>query len=444
MLIIDWIKLELRRQVMKSLLAPSHKKKIREKHEKKRKTENRPHQVFYLHQVDDPYSHLCCQILNQLENSYDIEVIPLVVGSPPSSSTPEVEMLQKHNIEDAKMIAPYYGLTFETNEIDIEPKNIKIAQSVLLGTKQETFAKVSLEVGDALWRNDSKTLQDLQQNSTVLSDEEISACMTINSQKQKKLGHYYGGVFAYEGECYGCIDRVPFLEERLIALGANKSDQQSILKRKSLKDELPLKLDGLTLEVLFSARSPYSYLALPQLIKFRKRYPIKVVYSPILPMVMRGMVINREKMFYILSDCKRIAEKKGIPFGNIADPLGKAVERCYSLFKFIKQKGKEEDYFNAFLRAVWSEGQHGYLDKTIKNVVEKIDLDWEDAKKELDNDDWREEIEANRLMLYEVGKWGPPTMILKNRDNEVIISVWGQDRIWLVEEALYLMQERNK
>ena len=444
MLLINWLKLEVRRRIIKSLLTPSHRKKIRGKRERKRKTENRSHQVFYLHQVDDPYSHLCCQILDQLENSYDIEVIPLVVGPPPPSSTPEVEMLQKHNIEDAKMIAPYYGLAFETNEKDVDSKNIEIAQSILLGTNQENFAKISLKVGEALWRNDSETLQDLQQNSTILSDEEISARIAINSRKQKKLGHYYGGVFAYEGECYGYIDRVPFLEERLIELGTNKSDQQSIFKRKSLKDELPLKLDGLTLEVLFSVRSPYSYLALQQLIEFRKRYPIKVVYRPILPMVMRGMVINREKMFYILSDCKRIAEKKGIPFGNIADPLGKAVERCYSLFKFIKQKGKEEDYFNAFLRAVWSEGQHGYLDKTIKNVVEKIDLDWEDAKKELDNDDWREEIEANRLMLYEVGKWGPPTMILKNRDNEVIISVWGQDRIWLVEEALYLMQERNK
>ena len=444
MLIIDWIKLELRRQVTRSLLAPSHKKKIREKRERKRKTENRPHQVFYLHQVDDPYSHLCCQILDQLEHSYNIEVIPLVVGSPPPSSTPEVEMLKKHNIEDAKMIAPYYGLTFDTNEIDIEPKNIKIAQSILLGTEQEAFAKVSLEVGEALWRNDSKTLRALQQNSTVLSNEEISRQIIMNSQKQKKLGHYYGGVFAYEGECYACIDRVSFLEERLIALGINKFDQISILKRSSSKDTLPLKLDGITLEVLFSARSPYSYLALPQLIDFGKRYPVKIVYRPILPMVMRGMVINREKMFYILSDCKRIAEKQGIPFGNIVDPLGKAVERCYSLFKFIKEKGKEEDYFNVFLRAVWSEGQHGYLDKTIKNVVEKIDLNWEEAKKELDNDDWREEIEANRLMLYEVGKWGPPTMILKNRDQEVVLSVWGQDRIWLIEEELYLMQERNK
>jgi len=444
MLLINWIKLEFRRQVTKSLLAPSHREKAREKRERKRKTDNRSHQVFYLHQVDDPYSHLCCQILDQLKHSYNIEVIPLVVGSPPPSSTPEVEMLKKHNIEDAKMIAPYYGLTFDTNEIDIEPKNIKIAQSILLGTEQEAFAKVSLEVGEALWRNDSKTLRALQQNSTVLSNEEISRQIIMNSQKQKKLGHYYGGVFAYEGECYACIDRVSFLEERLIALGINKFDQISILKRSSSKDTLPLKLDGITLEVLFSARSPYSYLALPQLIDFGKRYPVKIVYRPILPMVMRGMVINREKMFYILSDCKRIAEKKGIPFGNITDPLGKTVERCYSLFKFIKEKGKEEDYFNVFLRAVWSEGQHGYLDKTIKNVVEKIDLNWEEAKKELDNDDWREEIEANRLMLYEVGKWGPPTMILKNRDQEVVLSVWGQDRIWLIEEELYLMQERNK
>jgi len=444
MLLIDWIKLEISRQVTKSLLAPSRRKKIREKRERKRKTENRPHQVFYLHQVDDPYSHLCCQILDQLENSYNIELIPLVVGSPPPTSTPEVEMLKKHNIEDAKMIAPYYGLTFDTNEINIELGNIKVAQSILLGTKQETFAKVSLEVGEALWRNDSETLQALHKNSDVLSDEEISRCIAINSQKQKKLGHYFGGVFAYEGECYGCIDRVPFLEERLTALGINKFDQMSILKRRSSKDKLPLKLDGITLEVLFSARSPYSYLALPQLIEFRKRYPVTIVYRPILPMVMRGMVINKEKMLYILSDCMRIAEKKGIPFGNLADPLGKAVERCYSLFKFIKEKGKEEDYFDVFLRAVWSEGQHGYLNKTIKKVVEKIDLNWEDAKKELDNDDWHEEIETNRLALYDVGKWGPPTMILKNRDKEVILSVWGQDRIWLIEEELYLMQERNK
>ena len=65
MLLIDWVKLELRRRVTKLLLDPSRRKKIREKRENKRRAENKPHQVFYLHQVDDPYSHLCCQILDQ-------------------------------------------------------------------------------------------------------------------------------------------------------------------------------------------------------------------------------------------------------------------------------------------------------------------------------------------------------------------------------------------
>ena len=98
MLLIDWVKLELRRRVTKSLLDPSRRKKIREKRETKRRAKNKPHQVFYLHQVDDPYSHLCCQILEQLENSYDIKLIPLVVHTPPSSSTTEAEMLKKHSL----------------------------------------------------------------------------------------------------------------------------------------------------------------------------------------------------------------------------------------------------------------------------------------------------------------------------------------------------------
>ena len=166
MLLINWLKLEVRRRIIKSLLTPSHRKKIRGKRERKRKTANRSHQVFYLHQVDDPYSHLCCQILDQLENSYDIEVMSLVVGPPPASSTPEVEMLQKHNIEDAKMIAPYYGLTFDTNEADIEPQNIKIAQSILLGTNQESFA---IENAEALKMQLPHTFPQQDQDAHIAS-----------------------------------------------------------------------------------------------------------------------------------------------------------------------------------------------------------------------------------------------------------------------------------
>lgn len=46
MLLIDWIKLELRRRLTQSLLDPSRRKKIREKRETKRRAKNKPHQVF--------------------------------------------------------------------------------------------------------------------------------------------------------------------------------------------------------------------------------------------------------------------------------------------------------------------------------------------------------------------------------------------------------------
>ena len=439
MLPIDWIKLELRRRITRSILDPRTRSIIRTKRERKRKAQNRPHQIYYLHQVDDPYSHLCCQVLDQLEQSYDIKLIPLVVGAPLVSSTPEVEMLKKHSIKDASMIAPYYGLHFETNQTRIRPENIKIAQAILLTTKQESFAKIAQEVGEALWGNNLDQLKALQKNTSMISNEEIAKRISENNRQQKQLGHYFGGVFAYEGECYWNIDRLPFLEERLIALGANKSNQSSILKRKSSTDKLQSIISGMTLEVIFSARSPYSYLALPQLIEFRKKFPVKIVYRPILPMVMRGMTINKEKQLYIVHDCKRVAEKKGIPFGNIADPLGKAVERCYSLFQHVQENGKEEEYFSTFLKAVWAEGQHGYLTKTLKNIVEKIGLNWQEAKTKLDNNEWHQIIEKNRQVLYSQGKWGVPTMILKNQNEKTVLSVWGQDRIWLIEEEIHKM-----
>jgi 2-hydroxychromene-2-carboxylate isomerase len=378
-------------------------------------------------------------VLDQLGQSYDIELIPLVVGTPPVSSTPEVEMLQDHSIKDASMIAPHYGLHFESNKTRIRPENIKIAQAILLTTKQESFAKIAQEVGEALWGNDLDRLKALQKNKAMISNEEIFKRISENNRKQKQLGHYFGGIFAYEGECYWNIDRLPFLEERLIALGANKFNRPSILERTPSTDKLQPIISGMTLEVIFSARSPYSYLALPQLIEFRKKFPVKIVYRPILPMVMRGMTINKEKQLYIVHDCKRVAEKKGIPFGNIADPLGKAVERCYSLFQHVQENGKEEEYFNTFLKAVWAEGQHGYLTKTLKNIVEKIGLNWQEAKTKLDNNEWHQIIEKNRQALYAQGKWGVPTMILKNQNEETVLSVWGQDRIWLIEEEIHKM-----
>ena len=80
------------------------------------------------------------------------------------------------------------------------------------------------------------------------------------------------------------------------------------------------------------------------------------------------------------------------------------------------------------------------MKNNLKKIIESIGLEWEDAEKDLDSEDWRDEVEKNRKRLFELGKWGPPTMILKNKDGYQELVVWGQDRIWLIEEQIKMMQ----
>ena len=445
MMIIDWLILEGRRRYLKKFLSQSTQRKKRNKKEALRIKDNKPHEVFYLHQVDDPYSHLCCQVLDQLTASYEIKIIPLVVGIPPQSTTPEVELLKQHSIDDATIIAPYYGLDFSTKRNEIPIEMIEKAQSILLSTNSTQFASKAKRIGEALWQNNRIALDEMLKKTKPITHQDVKERIEVNNRKRKQLGHYLGAVFAYEGECYWSIDRLPFLEERLKDLNVRKDNKELVIKRNSLKKNKPLiSSQQMTIDFFISARSPYSYLALKQLIELKKQLPLKINYRPILPMVMRGMKIDLEKGMYILSDCKRIANQKAISFGNITDPLGRAVERFYSLFPYVKELNKEEEFFDLFLTAVWANGKHGYLDSTLKNIIGKLDLPWDDAKKELDTDYWREEIENNRKAMYKIGKWGPPSFAVKNQNNEVLINLWGQDRLWLIEEMMYLMKNKDK
>jgi 2-hydroxychromene-2-carboxylate isomerase len=62
--------------------------------------------------------------------------------------------------------------------------------------------------------------------------------------------------------------------------------------------------------------------------------------------------------------------------------------------------------------------------------VEAAGLDWATARRELANAAWRTEAEANRAEMMARGVWGVPSF----RVGE--ITVWGQDRLWRIEDEL--------
>ena len=48
-------------------------------------------------------------------------------------------------------------------------------------------------------------------------------------------------------------------------------------------------------------------------------------------MAMRGQPLPLAKRLYILRDAKREADRLGLPFGKIHDPLGEGVWRCLTI-----------------------------------------------------------------------------------------------------------------
>jgi 2-hydroxychromene-2-carboxylate isomerase len=69
-------------------------------------------------------------------------------------------------------------------------------------------------------------------------------------------------------------------------------------------------------------------------------------------------------------------------------------------------------------------------------VVENAGLDWTSAKQIVDQDGWQETLEDNRLAMYDSGLWGAPSFRLIDADQNVVLALWGQDRLWLLEREI--------
>ena len=253
-------------------------------------------------------------------------------------------------------------------------------------------------------------------------------------------------MFFYGGEWYWGVDRLYHLEKRLADLGADRRPGDSPIAPRPDIDAGELGDDGsLTLEVFPSLRSPYTAVGFDRAVKLGRETGVRLIVRPVLPMVMRGVPATREKGLYIFSDAAREAREAGVPYGNFYDPIGDPVRRCYSLYPWACEQGKGIELLSSFLRAAFAKGINTNNDKGLEAVVETAGLDWAQAKNIVGQSGWEEELEANRLVLYEAGLWGVPSFRLLDENGQEILALWGQDRIWLVaREIQRLLTSRSK
>jgi 2-hydroxychromene-2-carboxylate isomerase len=184
------------------------------------------------------------------------------------------------------------------------------------------------------------------------------------------------------------------------------------------------------LDFFFSFRSPYSYLAGPRAFALADRFDIDLVFRGVVPMAMRGQAVPLAKRLHTLRDTKREADRLGMPFGRIHDPLGSGALRCLLLSEHAADAGRVREFVLGASRAIWAEAVDVSRDDGLRMVCERAGLDWSRCAAALEDPAIQARVDENTAELQRLGHWGVPVFAL---DGELY---WGQDRIEDVSAAL--------
>ena len=210
----------------------------------------------------------------------------------------------------------------------------------------------------------------------------------------------------------------------------------------------------LSVDLFFSFRSPYSYLALPKTLKLVADYDAKVILRPVYPLAVRVPEFfkrtNPQFARYVVLDSSRVAKHDNIPFRfPRPDPIVQDmatldvaehqphIHRLTRLGAAAQLEGRSLEFTDAISRVLWggtvkgwNEGDH--LARAANAAG--FDLAAMDAAISADPDRYEAIIKINEATHAESGHWGVPTFAFENE------PFFGQDRIDLL---IWRMQSKG-
>lgn len=394
----------------------------------------RPRLEFYW-RADDAYSHVMAQLVARLVDAYPLDLELNIVPAAAVEVDPEPQLRAAHAVRDAQALAAFYDLEFPARAVTPTPDRVRRANAVALAARPpREHLDVLLRVGQALFGQGGDALSELARTLGAVEGTVVTTSLDLSYETLRERGHYQSATLHYGGEWYEGPHRAVTLEERLRADGLG--DAPSVLKPR-FPPALPIAPASAPLEFWFSFRSPYSYLAVEQVAPW-VRGPLagtgRLHFRPVLPMVMRGLQVPNAKKMHLLRDAKREADRLGIPFGRIVDPVGAGAERCMAVYAAVEASGRGFDFAQQAARGIWSEGVDVATDAGLYFVAERAGIHAGEVDAALTQlVPGLELAEFNRMALHdEAGLWGVPAF----RVGE--LTLWGQDRLPLVAHALGL------
>ena len=204
----------------------------------------------------------------------------------------------------------------------------------------------------------------------------------------------------------------------------------------------------LAVNVFWSFRSPYSYLATGRLVELEKRYALEVGVRPVLPLAVREpdffQKVNPLWPPYLMRDTLRVAQYRGVDYGwprpdpvvqvpqdgrLITAPEQPYIHRLTRLGILAVERGHGLAFIDEVSRLIWAgkvDGWHQGTHLADATACAGLDLAELDVAAEREADRLDAAIAQNQQDLEAAGHWGVPTMVFEGE------PFFGQDRIELL------------
>lgn len=198
-----------------------------------------------------------------------------------------------------------------------------------------------------------------------------------------------------------------------------------------------------SVDVFWSFRSPYSWLAVPQLVKMRADHDVAVKVRPVLPIAVRieGFFKRVNPLWppYLARDIYRLGQMQGTPIRwPRPDPIvmdistGEVpaeqpyIHRVTRMGQAAAEAGRGLEYIAEAGRTIWSGEVDGWHEGDhLARAAERAGLDPEALERAARDEAGRLDaaIAGNQQALEQAGHWGVPTMVYEGE------PFFGQDRI---------------
>jgi 2-hydroxychromene-2-carboxylate isomerase len=201
----------------------------------------------------------------------------------------------------------------------------------------------------------------------------------------------------------------------------------------------------LSIDVFWSFRSPWSYLATPRLLDWSERYALDVRFRPVYPIAVRTPeffeAVHPQWFRYFMTDVFRVAEYLELPFKwpnpdpivSRIGPNGRPdiareqpyIHRLTRLGILAAEEGAGIRFANEVAGMIWGGTQQWHEGDHLARAAERAGLDLAALdRRAVDEADRIEQvIAANEAAHADAGHWGVPTCAFRGE------PFFGQDRL---------------